>query len=47
MEEWMKHLKDSKRDITDLPRSSWPRTATTKCNAQKVDTIITENQRVM
>jgi hypothetical protein len=46
VKQWIKCLKDSKRDMTDLPCSSWPRTATTKCNEQKVDTIIIENQKV-
>jgi hypothetical protein len=45
MENWLKHLNDSKRDISNLPCSSWPRTATTECNVQKVDTIITKKPK--
>jgi hypothetical protein len=42
----VKHLKDGDRDITYLPRSSQPKTATMKYNKQNIAVLITEDERV-
>jgi hypothetical protein len=39
---WVKLLKGGNMDITNQPRS-----ATAECNKQKVDVLISENQRIM
>jgi hypothetical protein len=40
---WVKHLKDSNKNIADLPQS---RTATMEFNKQKDDVLITEVPKV-
>jgi hypothetical protein len=42
----VKHFKDCKRNTDNLPHSSWLRTATMKCNTQKVDVLIIEDWKV-
>lgn len=39
----LKHFKDGKRCITDLPCSGQPRTTSTECNKQKVNMLITKD----
>jgi transposase len=43
---WVKHFKDGSTDITDQPRSSRPRTASTERNKERVDVHIRDNRRV-
>jgi hypothetical protein len=42
----MKHFKDGKKDITNLPCSGHPRTIITESNKQKVDVLINEDSGV-
>jgi hypothetical protein len=42
---WVKHFKDGNTDIADQPRCGRPRTATTERNKQKVDELLTQDQR--
>jgi hypothetical protein len=43
----VKHFKDANVDTADLHHTSRPRTSTMEYNEQKVDALITEDQRAM